>query len=66
MHLSGTSRHLATGALPSARGKRMGGPLARLTAPLPHLSKNDVAEIDAEIGRALGEMGGAEFANDRR
>jgi hypothetical protein len=46
--------------------KRMGGPAARLTARLAHLSKHDVAEIDAEIGRALGEMGGAEFANDRR
>jgi phage terminase Nu1 subunit (DNA packaging protein) len=31
---------------------------SRVAARLPHLSKHDVAEIDAEIRAALGEIGG--------
>jgi hypothetical protein len=35
----------------------MGGPPARVTARLPHLSKHDVAEIDREVRAALTEVG---------
>jgi phage terminase Nu1 subunit (DNA packaging protein) len=35
---------------------------SRCAARLPHLSKHDVAEIDAEIKQALGELG---VANSR-
>jgi hypothetical protein len=32
---------------------------SRVAARLPHLSKPDIAEIDAEIRAALAEVGGA-------
>jgi hypothetical protein len=33
---------------------------SRVAARLPHLSKHDVAEIDAEIRAALSEIGGTD------
>jgi hypothetical protein len=36
----------------------------RIAARLPRLIKHDVAEIDAEVGHVLGEIGGANGADD--
>lgn len=46
-----------SGILRTVRAAMLAVP-SRVAARLPHLSKHDVAEIDAEVRAALGEIGG--------
>src|SRR5438046_2508303 len=47
-----------SGVLRTVRAAVLAVP-SRVAARLPHLSKHDVAEMDAEIRAALGDIGGA-------